>query len=161
MDISINVDDYRLNVRAAALIIHNNKLLVHKNINEDFYAVLGGRIQIGENSQETLKREILEEMGKEIEIKGYAATIENFFTLNGKDNHEYMFVYNAEFKDENDKKILETIDNIEGNDYLHYEWLDLDKIDSYNLLPSIMKDALKSNVFPVHKINDDLRGVYK
>ena len=160
MDISINVDNYRLNVRAAALIIHNNKLLVHKNDNEDFYAILGGRIQIGENSQETLKREILEEMGKEIEIKGYAATIENFFTFNGKNNHEYMFVYNADFKDENDKKILDMINNVEGNDYLHYEWIDLDKIDSYNILPKIMKDVLKSNVFPVHKINDDLNSFY-
>ena len=40
MDISINVEDYKLNVRAAAIIIHNNKLLVHKNIHEDYYALL-------------------------------------------------------------------------------------------------------------------------
>ena len=38
MDITINVEDYKLNVRAAGVIIHNGKILAHKNINSDHYA---------------------------------------------------------------------------------------------------------------------------
>ena len=64
MDITINVEDYKLNVRAAGIIIHNNKVLTHKNINENHYALIGGRVRIGEDSETTLKREIFEEMGK-------------------------------------------------------------------------------------------------
>lgn len=30
MDITINVEDYKLNVRAAGVIIHNGKILAHK-----------------------------------------------------------------------------------------------------------------------------------
>ena len=41
-----------------------------------------------------------------------------------------MFVHKAEFKREEDKQITETIKNIEGKDYLQYEWLDLDKIEA-------------------------------
>lgn len=49
------------------------------------------------------------------------------------------------------------MENIEGKDYLHYEWLDLDKIDEYKLLPVISKEILKERKFPVHKINDELK----
>lgn len=33
MDLTIDVEDYKLNIRAGVVIIHNNKILVHKNIN--------------------------------------------------------------------------------------------------------------------------------
>ena len=49
MDITIDIEDYKLNVRAAGIIIHNNKVLLHKNINENHYALIGGRVEIGEN----------------------------------------------------------------------------------------------------------------
>ena len=47
--------------------------------------------------------------------------------------------------------------NIEGKDYLRYEWLDLEKIDEYPILPKIIKEVLKENKFPIHKINNDLK----
>lgn len=69
MDITIDVDNYKLNVRAACIIKHNNKVLFHRNVHADHYCLIGGRVEIGENSEDTIKREIKEELGKEIEIK--------------------------------------------------------------------------------------------
>ena len=135
MDLTIDVEDYKLNVRAAGVIIHNNKILAHKDIRSDHYALIGGRIEIGENSADTIKREIKEELGKDIEITGYIATIENFFKMKETKYHEIMFIHKIEFTDEKDKKIEYTMKNIEGKDYLQYEWLDLDKIEEYPLLP--------------------------
>ena len=40
MDITIDVDDYKLNVRAAAIIMHDGKILTHRNKNSDHYAYL-------------------------------------------------------------------------------------------------------------------------
>ena len=156
MDITIDVEDYKLNIRAGVIIIHNNKVLVHKNINSDHYALLGGRVKIGENSEETVKREVIEETGKEIEITGYISTIENFFEMKGRKYHEIMFVYKIEFVNEEDKKIEYTIKNIEGKDYLQYEWIELEKIAEYEVVPKVIKDVLKENKFPTHKINDEL-----
>lgn len=155
MDITIDVGNYKLNVRAACIIKHNNKILVHKNINEDHYALLGGRVEIGESSEDTIKREIKEELGKEIDIKGYMATVENFFEMKGYKYHEYMFIYQAEFKEEKDKLIEDTLENVEGKDYLRYEWLDLDKIEEYVILPRVAKEIFKEDKYPVHKINID------
>lgn len=58
-----------------------------------------------------------------------------------------------EFLNEEDKKIESTIQNIEGKEYLKYEWLDLDKIEEYPLKPHIIKQVLKDGEFPIHKIN--------
>ena len=157
MDITIDVDDYKLNVRAAGIMNHNGKILVHRNINSDHYALIGGRVEIGESSADTVKREIKEELGKNIEITGYISTIENFFEMKGSKYHEIMFVHKIEFTNEEDKKIEYTMKNIEGKDYLQYEWIDLDSIDEYPLLPIAIKDVLKENKFPIHKINNDLK----
>lgn len=157
MDITIDVDDYKLNVRAAGVMIHNGKILVHKNVNSDHYALIGGRVEIGENSADTVKREIKEELGKDIEITGYISTIENFFEMKGSKYHEILFVHKIEFINEEDKKIEDTIKNIEGKDYLQYEWIELDRIDEYPLLPRAVKDVLTENKFPIHKINNDLK----
>lgn len=155
MDITLDVEDYKLNIRAAAIIIHDGKVLLHRNTNSDHYALLGGRMAIGENSEATVKREIVEETGKEIDITGYVSTIENFFEMQGSKYHEIMFVHQAEFKNEEDKQITDIIKNVEGKEYLQYEWLDLNKIEQYPVKPKIVKEILKEKVFPVHKINID------
>lgn len=155
MDLTLDVEDYKLNIRAAGVIIHNNKILAHRNLNKDHYCIPGGRVEIGENSEETVKREIQEELGKQIEITGYVATIENFFEMNESKYHEIYFLHEIEFTNEEDKKINYTMHNTEGKEYLQYEWLDLDRIEEYNILPNCLKKVLKSKNFPVHIINDD------
>ena len=153
MDLSVILDNQKLNIRTTAVIIHEKKLLVHKNKNEDFCALVGGRIQIGESSEEAIKREIFEEMGKKIEIKGYLTTVENFFDGDDIKYHEIMFVYKAEFADEEDKKITTTIKNVEGEDELTYEWIDIDKLDEAKLNPITIREMIKNNSFPIHKID--------
>ena len=155
MDITIEVQDYMLNVRAAVVIIHNDKILVHRNINSNHYALVGGRVELGEDSIATVKREIKEEMGKEIEIIGYISTIENFFIMNGKKYHEIEFVHLAEFKEEKDRLIQDTIKNIEGKDYLQYEWIERNKIDQIPLMPVKIQTVLKDGKYPLHLINKD------
>ncbi len=65
MDLCIELEDFKLNIRAGAIIIHDNKLLTHKDTRKNnHYCIPGGRIELGENSEETIKREIREEMQK-------------------------------------------------------------------------------------------------
>ena len=76
MDLTIDVENYKLNIRAAGVIIHNEKVLVHRNINSDHYALIGGRVGIGESSADTVKREIEEELDTEIAVHNKIGTIE-------------------------------------------------------------------------------------
>ena len=156
MDLTLDVDEFKLNVRAAAVIIHNNKVLVHRNVNHDHYCLPGGRVKIGESSDNTVKRELKEELGKEIEILNYIATIENFFILDNKKYHEIFFIHKAEFVNDEDKKIEYIMYNMEGKEYLRYEWLDLEKIDEYNILPHCVNKILNKKDYPLHIINYDI-----
>ena len=158
MDLTLDVEEYKLNIRAGGIIIHDNKVLTHRNVNKDHYCLPGGRVEIGESSEKTIKREIQEELGKKVEILGYVSTVENFFEMENKKYHEIYFLYRIEFVDEEDKKINYTMHNSEGKEYLQYEWIDIDEIDEYNLLPKCLKDIVKAKDVPIHKINDDLEN---
>ena len=157
MDITLDVNNYKLNVRAAGVMIHNGKILVHRNVNSDHYALIGGRVEIGENSVDTIKREIKEELGKDIEIIGYISTIENFFELKDLKYHEIMFVYKAEFCDEEDKKIEHAMENVEegGESDIHYEWIDINDLEKCHLKPQKIIYVIKNGEYPVHLINED------
>ena len=87
---------------------------------------------------------------------GYVATIENFFEMKNKKYHEILFVHKAEFEKEEDRKLEKTIKNAEGKEYLQYEWLEIDKLNNYNLLPNSIKNILQEGKFPIHKINNEL-----
>lgn len=153
MDLTIDLEEYRLNIRAAGVIIHDGKVLVHKNLNNKHYALIGGRVMIGESSEETVKREVFEELGKEVQIRKYLTTIENFFEKENKKYHEILFLYQLEFVNEEDQKIQEVLDNVEGKEYLKYMWLDLNHLEEYELLPKVTKELLMEGKFPNHKIN--------
>lgn len=158
MDITIDVGEYRLNMRATGLIIHKNKLLVHKDIREEYCTLLGGRVTFGENSVDTIKREVEEELGKRAEVIGYIGTIENFFEANQRKYHEIILIHQVEFTNSEDKEIEYTLHNIEGKEYLQYEWIDLEKIQEYEIRPRCLKEILVQQKFPIHKINDELKN---
>jgi hypothetical protein len=44
MDLTLDVEDYKLNVRAAGVIIHNGKILVHRNVTVECNPLLGPQI---------------------------------------------------------------------------------------------------------------------
>ena len=156
MDISIKLDDYRLYVRSGCIIVHDNKILMHRNLVHNYYAIIGGKIAIGENSKETLKREMIEETGKEIEIIGYVTTVENFYEMDNEKYHEIMFIHKAEFVNEEDKKMTDTIINLENKNDQQYEWLDLDRIDEYNVKPKVLFKILKNREDVAHLVNYDV-----
>ena len=36
MDLSLEIEEYKLNIRTGAVIIHNNKVLTHRDINKEY-----------------------------------------------------------------------------------------------------------------------------
>ena len=69
MDVSVMTENIKFNYRVATIIKNGDKILLHKSKKDDFFAIPGGRIMIGEDSKTALKREFLEEMGADIFIK--------------------------------------------------------------------------------------------
>lgn len=85
---------------AVCIIRHNGKLLSgigHDDVKkETFYRLLGGGIEFGETSEETLQREFKEELNTGLENVRYITTLENIFTYEGKKGHEIVFVFEGD-----------------------------------------------------------------
>ena len=97
-DISFQEEHRRFRYKAAALIIEEGAVAFMTNPNESYFYPLGGAVQLGESSQEAVKREIQEETGQEYEIDRLVFIHENFFQqetgrLAGLDCHEICFYY--------------------------------------------------------------------
>lgn len=146
--IRLKNDNFYFKVRAAGLIIKNNKVLVVDMDNNGFYCLPGGYVDICETTYDAAKRELFEETGKEVRIIKYLGMVENFFvTKSLRRMHEISCYYLMEFVD----------DNIELNDFsliendnehivkLDFKWISIDEIDNYILKPRFLKSLLKEN----------------
>ncbi|MDE2030902.1 MAG: NUDIX domain-containing protein [Patescibacteria group bacterium] len=78
-------------VRARAIILNNNKLLVVKHSHDSSFAALpGGHLEWGEDIKECLSREIVEELGINPEI-GRLLYVNNFTEKDTEQSVEFFF----------------------------------------------------------------------
>ncbi len=93
-------------VRPLAICIfrHNNRILVSEGYDpvrdQHFYRPLGGGIEFGEPSYETVCRELMEEINAEVDQESlvYLGTLENIFVFNGMVGHEIILIYDGALK---------------------------------------------------------------
>ena len=155
--------------RVAGIAIFNNKLLVHRSIKDDFWALPGGRCEMLEISKDALIREMKEEIGADIIIKRPLYFVENFFHFKSTDFHELSIYYLMGFS-MHSKWILEEktfygkeeeLEN-ENDVYeraglkLIFKWVDLNKIEDIRLYPLFLRKSLKDiKPYIEHIINFD------
>jgi 8-oxo-dGTP pyrophosphatase MutT (NUDIX family) len=86
--VSFESEGRTFNFRAAAVIVHEGGALLHRAEVEDFWSLPGGRVEMLEDSRAALRREMLEELGEEMEVGRLIWVGENFFEFQGVDFHE-------------------------------------------------------------------------
>lgn len=93
MDVGYSNTKGNFSLRAAALIIHDNDLLLAQNDQYDCYYTVGGGIQQNETSENAVIRECYEEMGCHFEIDRLVFVQERLYKVEGIDHHEIVFFY--------------------------------------------------------------------
>lgn len=120
-DILFKNDDFVFSYRVGGILIHNDKILLQRPLNDD-YAIIGGHIASMELSAETLKREFEEELHTEIAVDNLIAIGEIFFPWGSKPCHQICLYYNVHLLDNNIP-----LDGVfHGYDDLDNERIDLD-----------------------------------
>jgi len=109
------------------LIIHNgNYLAVHKaKISDDKYELPGGRMEFGETIEDTLKREIYEELGVEVSpIK----LVDTWNYINAEKNYQVAgIIYLCELKENN-------LDIRLSEEHTDYKWFKIGDVSNMNIL---------------------------
>jgi 8-oxo-dGTP pyrophosphatase MutT (NUDIX family) len=129
-------------VRPIALCVfrNNGRILVQEGFDHEdkqvFYRPLGGTIEFGEPSQDTIVRELREELGAEVRQVRYLGTLENIFFHEGQKGHEIIMVYDGQFTDPVLYQLTE-ITGIEDDSHpLKARWITLSDYDPKMALPS-------------------------
>lgn len=117
-------------IASGPVIVENNKVLLNKHGDDDFWKFCGGRVEENEcNLKEAAKREVKEEMGIEIEI------IDNnpFFVYTEKQlEGKQVSVILAHFLS---KRIGEINP---GEDIIEWKWINISDLKNEKLAPNIL-----------------------
>lgn len=113
----------QIKVKAMCIIRHQDKLLVCRYFDNTkqqyFYRLLGGSMEFGETAEETMRREIKEEINSELEDLRFLQMVENVFTYENQPGHEVIFLFSGtitrtELYEQTDIIITEPTEDVEG-----------------------------------------------
>lgn len=128
----------RFNIRVYLVIRMNGKLLLSdERIKGGHYVKLpGGGLEYGEGPIDCAKREALEELGQEVEIKRHLHTTEEFVqSAFYEDDQVIAIYYEAEFKESPKFWVSEEHHDYVGNgeDEESFRWVDWDSLEESHM----------------------------
>lgn len=140
-DIIFKTEEYVFSYRVAGLLVHNNRILLQRPINDNSFALPGGHVELGETNEETLIREFKEEINANIKVDSLQWVGEIFFPWPSGNEpcHQICLYYKIELLD--DKCIpLEgafwgTEQLEDGSFKLEFSWVDINRISDIELYP--------------------------
>jgi 8-oxo-dGTP pyrophosphatase MutT (NUDIX family) len=140
---------HKFTYRIGGIAIHNGHVLCQKStLNPDntYWFLPGGRAELGESAVETLRREIREELGEEIQIGNLLYIVENFYTENIQ-QHELGLYFTISFTDDSylyQQREHSIIRPEEDGHPMIFDWLPLEKLPhTLQLRPSFFCQELQ------------------
>jgi 8-oxo-dGTP pyrophosphatase MutT (NUDIX family) len=118
---------------AICVFLRNNKILVSEAYDplkdEHFFRPLGGGIEFGENSRETVCRELLEEVNLALDEESlrYLGALENIFVYNGTPGHEIVIIYDGALKESEGYERAEILGKELNGENIRAVWKSLDE----------------------------------
>jgi ADP-ribose pyrophosphatase YjhB (NUDIX family) len=146
MMISFSQESNCFNYRIAGVAVDGDRVLLHRAEHEPFWSLPGGRAEFGETADATLRREMREELGVEVEVVRLLWFVENFFTYSGKRYHEIALYFLMRLPD--GCKLLSNPGPFRGEEAgtpLIFQWFPRmpEALSDPPLLPSFLQTALQ------------------
>lgn len=134
-------------MRIAGLAFRDGHLLVHRAIHETFWTIPGGRAEIGETSEQTLVREMEEELGVAATVRRLLWSVENFFHYEGAHFHEYGLYYLMDIPESFPFHPTDIVHrNVDGKNELEFKWVRATKADlkALDLPPYFLAEEIEA-----------------
>ncbi|MCP5455387.1 MAG: NUDIX domain-containing protein [Thermotogae bacterium] len=152
-ELTIAFNSTYFNCRAVGIILKNNKVLVHREINEkNFWTLPGGRVEFLESSEDALKREMAEELSEQVIGSELIFIEENFFERRNNKFYQLGIYYKTEFDKESSIYNLDSFtikDDTQRE--IFFKWIDIEDLENEPLFPEFLRRELKNITYePKH-----------
>ena len=122
---------------ARGVCIVDGKVLLCFPKDKSYAYLPGGHIEFGETGRVALVREMKEETGLDATADDLLGVVESSFIQKGEQHCEINLIYKMTVE-----KVVK-VEKVESQEnWICFDWVDCDKLDSANLLPNEMVDFL-------------------
>jgi ADP-ribose pyrophosphatase YjhB (NUDIX family) len=143
-------DGVRFSYRVAGICRHDADVLLHRVEAQDFWSMPGGRCELGEPSDVTLRRELAEELGVVATIGPLLYVVKKFSTLDDQAYHELSLYYDITLPPGH--RLLDKTHAHRGIEDRHpdagdlaliFRWFPVDGLVDLPLHPAFLRTALR------------------
>lgn len=145
--LSFDVEGARFNARVGGVCLEDGHVLLQGSDRWTFWVLPGGRWEMGETSEESLRRELREEIDADVNIERLLWFSENLFEFDGRFWHEialyYLFTLPDGLPHLARDAIHRTVDN--GTE-IYVRWFPIDRLP--RVFPLFLPEGLHN--LPAH-----------
>ena len=158
-DILFKTNEHVFSYRVAGLLVREGKILLQRDIWKN-HAVPGGHVSFMETTEETLKREFLEEINAVIGVDRLVAVQENFFMWGEKPCHQLHFYYQIHLEEENiqlegEFPVCDELGDLRVD--LDFVWIPLEELDKISVYPREIRKLLEKREGVLHFVSSELK----
>lgn len=147
MIITIKKEDMRFGVRVGAIIYNEDKSkILLENQENGRYMFPGGRIEVYEDSENAIVRELKEELNLNANLK-LKYIVEMFLKSSKTEYHEIGFYYLTTIKEE---LVKNNFNSLDSNGV--FEWVSIQELEKYNILAKPIKDKIINDEISTEKL---------
>ncbi len=147
-DVKFHKEDGSFKLRVCGIIKVDDKYLISNCDNCVFWGFPGGHVEVGENTEQAVLREVLEETKFDCKILKTLANIQLFFKReDGMPFHEIGYYYLLEPKNKIAAQNFSYEEDDKGTIRHHdFKWVTLDELLKMDVRPNDLKKILKEGL---------------
>lgn len=165
VDVKFKEKEYSFHYRVIGVIVRDNKYLIQNIGGKDYYVLPGGHVRIGESSEDTLIREVKEELEIDILKNDFRLFCyhENIYEKDNRVEHWIEQYYLVDSGEKLGKESWSFVENdVDGVKTLNYSFVSKEELKEIDLKPLKIKELIISEKFEgISHIVSDNRNVKK
>jgi 8-oxo-dGTP pyrophosphatase MutT (NUDIX family) len=157
---SFDAGPHRFNLRAAAIVVHDEAVLLHRLAGDAYWALPGGRVEAGESAADAVVRELREELSEPVDCGELLWVVENFFSHADRQYHEVGLYFLVGLRPSS--RLLASsgpFHGSEGERPLEFAWFSRKRLGRVAVRPSFLVSSLaRERLQFQHVVHHDSRA---